>query len=70
MTWNIFKDVLTTIFGTLLMIFAASCYFFNWPKDANVMHNVAEAAVGFILLFIDKGRVADVLFNAFKKKVQ
>lgn len=70
MVENIWKDKLSSVIGALLMLLAIGCYYFDFPREANATHNLIEAGLGLILLFIDKKKIANTLFGRFKKEVE
>ena len=69
MIQNVVKGIFTTIIGLALMTFAIGCYYFDFPRDASPLSNAIEGGIGFILLFVDENKIANVLFGAFKKKI-
>jgi len=70
MIQNIYKDWLTTLIGTALMVFGLGSWFFSWPSEPNAMYNAVEAGLGLMLLFVDKQKIANALFGRFKKQVE
>lgn len=61
---NISKELFSTLIGALLILYAFSCYMFNFPREQNMWVNLTEAGVGFVLFFID-GRVIADKIHAF-----
>jgi len=69
LTTDVSKDKVTSIFGIILMLFALSCYMFDFPKVADLYVNVSEFLLGIMLLFIDGKKIANKVFSRFSKDI-
>ena len=65
---NIIGDLITTLLGVVLTVFAVSSFFFDWPTLRDIKTDTTTAAIGLILLVIDKKKIANKLFSLLSKQ--
>lgn len=68
-TKNITKDLFSTLIGAFVVLYAISCYMFNFPNERDLYVNMMEAGLGFVLFFIDGNTIAQKLFSFFEKRL-
>jgi len=63
------KDWVTTLLGIIMMTFAVTGYYFQWPMSETVWQASAQFAVGFLLLFADKAKLVEWVQGLISKKL-
>lgn len=63
------KEWYSTILGLILMTFAVSSYYFDWPTVQNIYQAVGEFGSGLILVFTNPKELAEEALEIFKKKL-
>ena len=64
-----FKEKYSTLLGLILMTFAISGYYFNWPADHEIWKRAVEFASGLVLVFTNPKELAEEALEIFKKKL-
>lgn len=64
-----FKDKYSTILGLILMTFAVSGYYFDWPTVQNIYQAVGEFGIGLILVFTNPRELASDAWEILTKKL-
>jgi hypothetical protein len=63
------KDWVTTLLGIIMMTFAVTGYYFQWPMTETVWQASAQFSVGFLLLFADKAKLVEWVQGLISKKL-
>ena len=63
------KDLVTTLLGVVIMTFAVTGFYFQWPLCENALQASAQFAVGFLLLFADKNKLVEWVQGIISKKL-
>ena len=63
------KDWVTTLLGIIMMTFAVTGYYFQWPMAETVWQASAQFGVGFLLLFADKAKLVEWVQGVISKKL-
>ena len=63
------KDWVTTLLGIIMMTFAVTGYYFQWPMSESVWQASSQFAVGFLLLFADKSKLVEWVQGLISKKL-
>ena len=63
------KDWVTTLLGIIMMTFAVTGSYFQWPMAETVWQASSQFAVGFLLLFADKAKLVEWVQGLISKKL-
>ena len=63
------KEWVTTLLGCLLMTFAVTGYYFQWPMAESVWQASAQFGAGFLLLWTDRAKLVEWVQGLISKKL-
>ena len=63
------KDWVTTLLGIIMMTFAVTGYYFQWPMAETVWQAGGQFSIGFLLLFADKAKLVEWVQGLISKKL-